>query len=188
MIKEGEERKWILPSGLLHRESGPAVYYGGNKYWFLFDKVHRESGSAVFRNDGSVEYYLNNIRYSKENYNEKMAYRIAKKQTLKDNYAGYNLGRYELAPGFYHRKNRPAYKDKQEEKWYLYGVLHRENGPALTNKHEQIWYINGEMHRENGPAFISYIDLDEWRLNGDEFSESEFKREIRKRKLNKILR
>ena len=51
--------------GNLHRDDGPAIeYIGGSKRWYKEDKLHREDGPAIENFNGTKGYFLNNIKYS----------------------------------------------------------------------------------------------------------------------------
>ena len=51
--------------GKLHRDDGPAIEYpNGDKFWYKEDKLHREDGPAIENFNGTKDYYLNNIKYS----------------------------------------------------------------------------------------------------------------------------
>ena len=55
--------------GQWHREDGPAYEEpGGFKAWFINGKVHREDGPAIEYSDDSLRYYLNDIKYSVEDW------------------------------------------------------------------------------------------------------------------------
>jgi hypothetical protein len=77
------------------------------------------------------------------------------------------------------------------KKWKLpNGLLHREDGPACewNDSDYKAFYINGELHREDGPA-VEYHPGDKvWYLNDIQYTEKEYKNEIRCRKLNKLLK
>ena len=46
-----------LPSGILHREDGPAsIHSDGTQAWFLNGQVHRIGGPAIIHPDGRKEY------------------------------------------------------------------------------------------------------------------------------------
>ncbi|MBZ9652652.1 hypothetical protein [Psychroflexus montanilacus] len=189
-IMDGVNAFWMLHDGETpHREDGPAIKYesGGVEWWFN-GEPHREDGPAIHRADGSKEYYLNYRCYTEDEYKKEMKLRKKKKLTLKQNYAGYNLKRWEIFPRMYHNQNGPAIDNDNEEKWYLFGLLHREDGPALTDKYSRQWYMHGKLHREDGPAYESRVDdFKEWRLNGYEYSEEGFHIEIKRRRRSKIL-
>ena len=56
--------KWWLLNGRYHREDGPAIEYAnGSKEWFLNGKRHREDGPAVELPNGCKEWHLNGTRY-----------------------------------------------------------------------------------------------------------------------------
>ena len=64
---------WYDSDGKYHREDGPAIEYaGGNKEWRKHDKLHREDGPAVETVDGYKSYWLEGIRYTEEEYWEKI--------------------------------------------------------------------------------------------------------------------
>ncbi len=48
------------------------VYSDGTKEWYLNDELHREDGPAIEEPNGEVHWYLNNRRYSFEDYIEKL--------------------------------------------------------------------------------------------------------------------
>jgi len=66
------EKRWIV-NGKLHREDEPAiVYHDGTKFWYINGENHREDGPAIIYPDGSISWYLNGIRYTFENWCEKL--------------------------------------------------------------------------------------------------------------------
>ena len=66
------EIKRYYNNGKRHREDGPAVEYSdGTKIWYINDKLHRDDGPAVvYGNEMSFskEWWLDNVRYSEEEY------------------------------------------------------------------------------------------------------------------------
>ena len=53
---------------------------------------------------------------------------------------------------------------------------------------DEFWMLpNGDFHKEDGPAVEINNGDEEWWLNGFEYSESEHKAEVRRRKLKNIL-
>ena len=48
------------------------VYDSGNKQWFLNGKLHREDGPAIERPDGYKAWFLNDVRYTEEEYYSKL--------------------------------------------------------------------------------------------------------------------
>lgn len=58
-------------NGLCHRVDGPAaIYSDGDKYWFVNNKLHREDGPAVEYAKGKPVYYLDGVRYTKEQFEQ----------------------------------------------------------------------------------------------------------------------
>jgi hypothetical protein len=60
--------------GELHREDGPAYLnpLTGTKAWVINGKCHREDGPAVVFFDGTEWYYLNDILYYEEEYEQEI--------------------------------------------------------------------------------------------------------------------
>ncbi len=90
--------------------------------------------------------------------------------------------------GKLHRLDGPAVKivgrDGREE-WWQNGKLHRLDGPAFVDKDsgQQEWHQNGKLHRLDGPAVVRPAVVHangtkEWFINGKEYSEKEFNKEI----------
>jgi len=94
--------------------------------------------------------------------------------------------------GKLHRENGPAREYVNGDKeWYVNGQRHREDGPAIEWSHgRKEWYVNGQRHREDGPAVecINGDDYKWWYLNNVEYTEQEYKRKTRSRKLSKLLK
>ena len=61
--------RYTNESGKYHREDGPA-YEGLDFYkaWYINDKRHREDGPARIWENGDSEYWLNDLKYSKEDW------------------------------------------------------------------------------------------------------------------------
>jgi hypothetical protein len=77
--------------------------------------------------------------------------------------------------------NRIEYRNEQ-------GKLHREGGPAIEyHDGTKSWYINGQWHREDGPSFEWRDGTKSWYLNDKRYSEDEWKQEVAKIKLKRIL-
>jgi hypothetical protein len=62
MIFPDGNLRWFK-NGELHREDGPAMIYPhGEKEWWVDGKRHREDGPAVVKLNGTVSYYLKNLK------------------------------------------------------------------------------------------------------------------------------
>ena len=88
--------------------------------------------------------------------------------------------------GELHREDGPACEYADGDKyWYLNDKCHREDGPAIEcASGSKEWYINGLRHREDGPA-VEYVSGDKyWYLNDKGYSESDYWKEIEKKKDN----
>ena len=72
--------------------------------------------------------------------------------------------------------------------WYLKGIFHREDGPAIEwADGSKAWYLKGERHREGGPAIERANGSKAWYLNGERLTEQDWKIEMRKIKIGKLL-
>jgi hypothetical protein len=77
--------------------------------------------------------------------------------------------------------NRIEYRNEQ-------GDYHRTDGPAIERNdgYKSCW-INGKRHCEDGPAIERNDGSKAWYLNDTEYSEQEWKHEVTKIKLKRIL-
>ena len=66
-------KKWFI-NGKLHRENDlPAIEYAdGDKCWYVNGLHHRVNGPAYEYADGCKYWHLEGVRYSEEEYNEKV--------------------------------------------------------------------------------------------------------------------
>lgn len=72
--------------------------------------------------------------------------------------------------------------------WFMNNELHREGGPAIErNNGVKEWWVNSRLHREDGPAIECTNDVKFWFLNGIEYTEQEYKIQLRLIKLERIL-
>jgi hypothetical protein len=77
--------------------------------------------------------------------------------------------------------NRIEYRNER-------GYLHRTDGPAIEyHDGTKSWYINGKLYREDGPAIVWNDGTREWYLYGKYYTEDEWKQEVAKIKLKRIL-
>lgn len=68
------------------------------------------------------------------------------------------------------------------------GQFHREDGPAIINEGcYREWLINDKIHRENGPAVEWNNGYKEWYLNDIRYTEEEYKRKMRFKKISDLL-
>ena len=66
-------KTWKNKKGDSHRDDGPAYESSeGRRYWYKDGLKHREDGPAIVWEDNSYSYYLNDQRYSKEEYWEEI--------------------------------------------------------------------------------------------------------------------
>ena len=73
VMDEYVNKYWYDSDGKLHREDGPAAEYAnGDKLWYKHGKWHREDGPAIEYSNGSSSYYLKYIKYTEEEYWEKI--------------------------------------------------------------------------------------------------------------------
>jgi len=61
-------RFWCL-NNILHRVDGPAIeWFDGEKEWCFNGETHRINGPAIERSDGSKWWYFDNVKYSEQEY------------------------------------------------------------------------------------------------------------------------
>jgi len=66
------------------------------------------------------------------------------------------------------------------KEWWVEGKLHREDGPAVEFANgSKFWYKNGELHKLDGPAFSYFDGYTLFYIEGKEFSEQEYWKEIK---------
>ena len=149
----------------------------GNCYWQKPDgTLHRLDGPAIILSDGTKSWYIDDKRYSEEDFKKKIAESEYASTKAEDDGTKVWLNE----DGLYHRENGPAKEliDGSKE-WWLNGKLHREDGPAVECPHGyNEWYLNGELHREDGPAMDYSNGFEKWYLNGIEYSKEEFNKKI----------
>ena len=52
----------------------------------------------------------------------------------------------------------------------------------VSDAGDKYWYLNGKIHREDGPAVEFVNGTKHWYLDGKQFSESEWKQQVKKLK------
>jgi len=85
--------------------------------------------------------------------------------------------------GYLHRLDGPAVKYRDGTSvWKRYGKFHRLDGPAVEfASGTKEWWQNGKRHRLDGPAYLGAKGTSfspSWFINGKEYSENEFNKEI----------
>jgi hypothetical protein len=85
-IETLEKIEYRSENGEFHREDGPAYEEkdeNNYKSWWINGKRHREDGPAKVAEDGLKEYFLNNIKYSKEQWElEVLKIRLERLKTI----------------------------------------------------------------------------------------------------------
>ena len=76
-VDEDGTINYLHKNGQYHRENGPAIIrnYGTvceTKSWWINGKRHREDGPALVYSGGEIEYWLNNKKYTKEDWEEEI--------------------------------------------------------------------------------------------------------------------
>ena len=71
-IEDSDGAKQWRINGKLHRTDGPALENNYSKYWFINGKLHREDGPAIEYSDGDKFWYLNDINYTEDQYNQEI--------------------------------------------------------------------------------------------------------------------
>ena len=68
--REYIDKKFWFKNGVYHRENNlPAIeYIEGYKAWFVEGLRHREDGPAIIKRSGIKEWYLNDNKYTEEEY------------------------------------------------------------------------------------------------------------------------
>jgi len=137
---DGAKEWWL--NGDLHRGNDlPAIEYkNGEKYWYVNGKLHRTDGSAFENASGHKLWYLENVRYSEEEFNEKV------KMISTYSTSGSGVEHWRLPNGSLHRENNLPAKEYTDgtQKWFFNGKLHRTNGPAIEWANgDKYWYLEG---------------------------------------------
>ena len=71
IIDEYGSKIYRNQKGELHRDEGPAVIWrNGQQAWYRNGKYHREDGPAIIWADGTQFWFLNDIEYTKEEWED----------------------------------------------------------------------------------------------------------------------
>lgn len=155
--------KYWYKNGKLDRKIGPAIITESSECWYTENKLNRLDGPAIIYTNGSKQYYIEGVNYTKEEYNK-----IIENYTINetDKTGGVDSVKYFLdktekydSHGELHCLNGPAViKKNGNDIWYKHGLIHRDGDfPAIKVGNRLCYYKEGLRHRDNGPAIIDYI-------------------------------
>ena len=170
------DKIWKNEKERYHREDGPAVeYFNGIRKWFKNEKLHREDGPAFINTHGICFYYLNDIKYSKEDYWEEIEKIKKEKRDIKSKKMTSKVEYFFKSDGTFDK-----FWETEEEQ------SHREDGPAYESSNGiRTWFKNGMCHRDDGPAIIHKDGSYSYYLNDQRYSKEEYWEEIEKIKKTK---
>jgi len=88
--------------------------------------------------------------------------------------------RWQNKKGKLHREDGPALEYANGSKfWHVNGKLHRLDKPAIECVNgDKYWYQKGIRHRLDGPAIEWSDGCKRWYINGKEFTEEEFDKQV----------
>lgn len=159
---------WLTPKGLYHRIDGP----------------------AVIRKDGTEEWWVHGVSYTKEEF-EELSFWVPEetRYTYKWRAGGQDLhnsatkeGAFVDSKGNLHRLDGPAQCVRDYKGWHKHGNYHRIGAPARSwdggstgwgEATLEEWYVEGLSHREDGPAIVFSHKPGIWRLEGKTVTEEE---------------
>ena len=79
-VDENGTIRYTNENGDLHRLNGPAFEEpGGFKMWYINGLLHREDGPAAIWDNGDGYYFLDDIEYTKEEWEEELFKRKLKR-------------------------------------------------------------------------------------------------------------
>ena len=74
-ITDTNGNQWWYQNNLLHRVDGPAVECTGGgvgRYWYQNGLLHREDGPAIIFEDGDKRWYINGVRLTEAEFNQRV--------------------------------------------------------------------------------------------------------------------
>jgi hypothetical protein len=72
-VEDNGTTHWYNANNEFHRIDGPAIEYAnGTKSWWKNNKLHRLDGPAVEYSDGYKEWYIEDIKYTEEEFQAKI--------------------------------------------------------------------------------------------------------------------
>ena len=125
---------------LIHADLMPAIIFrDGSHAWVKNGQLHRWGGPAIEDRSGAgIQYWLNNIYLSEEEYTECICDEI---EPIAESVG---LVYYKRDSKIVHRKNGPAvFLHDGTRMWYQNDVLHREDGPAVEGNNFESYWIEG---------------------------------------------
>jgi len=149
-IKHDNKVVTLNEKGELHSfNDKPAVEYNdGCKFWHKKGKLHRLDGPACEFGNGYKSYYIENVKYFKEEFENK----VNKYNTVKHDDRIETLNDKGELHSF---DGKPAVDWSNGDKfWYKNGKFHRVGGPAVEwNDGVKEWFKEGKFRGMDGPAF-----------------------------------
>ena len=97
------------------------------------------------------------------------------------NASGSTIWRLNGPDGLIHRDYGPAKEINGNKEWFKKGKLHRKDGPAVEwSDGSYFWFLDGKGHRLDGPAHKVVNGEIRYFIDGEEFSESDYWKEVEK--------
>jgi len=197
------DKEWYK-EGKLHRTDRPAVMFDKIcESWFKKGFRHRLDGPAIKWVHGNEDYYIEDIRYTKKEFEKKVNELKMKTVKLDDRVETYNDkgelhsfndkpaiefnngGKMWLKSGISHRLDGPASVGANGyEIWCKEGVTHRLDGPAIYSSGNKFWYKEGKRHRLDGPAEEYNNGNKEYYIEDIKYSKEEFEYKTSENKIS----
>ena len=97
---------------------------------------------------------------------------------------------YRNALGLLHRTYGPAYISRtfEIEAWFKEGKRHRIGGPAYIHRHNMVWFKEGKLHNLEGPAVVERGGPKQYWIEGERFTEKQYKWEIARRQRKGLIK
>lgn len=158
-IVYGEDRYAYYVNGQLHRRDGPAIKDGKTELYYQNGQLHRMGGPAVIK-DGLFAYYING-KFDFPKYHA-----IQSKKLNVTNYGSLQSNisfKYDIDGCITEVLCHENEHDKIQHVTTQYnthtfvnGLLHDDGGrPAIISKSgTRIWAQYGQIHRDDGPAMV----------------------------------
>lgn len=151
---------WINITDIDYNEEKNELYVleDGSHWWSKDGKFHREDGPAWISPDGTEEYWLDAIIYSKDKFNEKIFQ--TRLQKLKESWEkNWIYLDWSFIADFHYENNILVVKYKNNDQfWIMNGELHCENGPAVTFASKSVEYYLYGIHYYTKEAYERDLD------------------------------